>query len=321
MKIYIPFAAYVVNNHFDQQDLIYLLGRVFVKMRRKKTEVFHIVHENISVRPTKDARLKFKIKGIKKQEEEIVESEKIFPFCDFIVSVIYKNSTYSLEEMYQMFFEDLYVIKELKNLVKHSYLPGSLYSFKMFASRIFELNLKIEEPNIFMYDLLIDDGVLFEDHSENKKKRVSLEICCCCRGVNLEPMYFLSECECFIHKNCFENEIIEFIEDFEINKEKGDEKIHCNNPQNHLSIEDLKVMVEIEKGKFTLSPNIILMIEFYFLNPLEDVSHFCNCNKEHKKVRHDTKRPYFLCNQICSFCGTKHISQCSKFSKSLNWSL
>lgn len=322
MKIYIPFSAYILNNHYDQFELIELLFKITVQMISNKTEYYPVTLGVISVRPHRSMRLKYKFTGISPNYgQEVEEHDKLLPLCDLIVRIIYIKSDFSLEECYENFLDDENILKELRNLVKQSFLPDSIFTFSFFASKVNDLHNKLQEKNLFILEEIKNFEILDKSYKINRIKRPEVEICCNCRCISFEAMYFLAECSCFIHKSCFEKQLIENIEDLELNKKKNAAPKFCLNPDSHMSIEDLIILIEIEQGKFTLSPNIILMIKFYYLNALEDATEFCNCNKEHKRVNKITRKPYILCNRKCSFCGLKHLTACPKFQKSLNWTL
>ena len=322
MKTYIPFSAYILNNHYDQFDLIDLLFKITTLMTSSSIELYSITLGDISVRPAKSMRLRYKFENLVPNDgQEIEEYSKLLPFCDLIVRVIYVKSNFSLEECYENFFDDGNILKELRNLVRQSFLPGSIYSFSFFASKLNDLHSKLQEKNLFILDESDYPELLDGNHKVNRLKKPDIEICCNCRCISFEPMYFLAECGCFIHKGCFEKQVVENIEDLEFNKIKNRAPEYCSDPNNHMSIEDFKVLVEIEQGKFTLSTHITLMIKFYYLNAEQDATEFCNCNKEHKRVLPDKRIPYLLCNKKCSFCGLQHLTACPKFQKTLNWTL
>jgi hypothetical protein len=286
-----------------------------------KIEYFPFDSSIILMRRDKTNTLKFRINiekhindDFRNHEKLLSEYEKMLPMCNLIISFFRSNPS-SIEDSLNEIINNPEIIKEFKSLLKSAYNPSTIMSFKMFYKRISDIYTSFRKENIYEFN---QDSVEKPLVSE-RTHRVSLIRCNYCDEISLEPIFSLSECGCHFHKLCLENTIIETIECKELNSDYQ-LKRPCVASQNHLHSNDLMVLVEIEKDRFTLSKPIINMIMYYYLNFEEDATFYCNCNGEHKKVDRQSKRPYPLCNTRCSFCGDRWEENCPKFAKILNWS-
>lgn len=321
MSDWIKYTDFLDKFPFEQQDLAHLIFNITNEMNNNQIEYYPFDFSMILLKRSTENTLNFSIiidKGddsIREMEKTASEYDKMQPICKLIISFFRSNPALSEFEAYDDVLKNPDVVKEFKQLLKSAYCETSILTFKMFCKRIKDIYDLFRKENV--YEFNNEPGV--DALVSQATHRSQLKRCNYCDSVSLEPVFILQECGCTFHKLCLEATIIESIESKELNTEFK-LKRECNIPHSHLHSNDLMILVEIEKERFTLSRPIINMIRYYYLNFEEDATFYCACNKDHKKVDRQTKRPYRLCNARCSYCGERWEENCQKFAKILNWS-
>lgn len=318
-------GEYINNNLFDQQDLADLLNFIVEKIEKEKKYPNNLTKDDIEIKEINqgDHRTFEYTIGFDPffELETMEESQKINPICEIMLYCL-SNGEKSKKKSSNTVMNDPTIIKEYKTLLETFYSANCFLNFKMFIVRIKNIYKLFGEENIFKPGGNFNNPAGPSGYNTERVQRKRLEMfeCNYCKKVSLEPMLILNACGCKFHKLCFEATVVATIEAKEL-KSEFELKERCANHSEHLHHDDLEILVEIEKNRFTLSRPIILMIKYYYLYTHEGVNHYCNCNDriEHYRVDRASKRPYMLCNGKCSFCGERWEEICEKFQKALNW--
>lgn len=289
-----------------------LLFQIILKMEEEKLKVFNVTPENIKILQNDEDCFQFQIEGsflYRNTYPNINEHVKLKPICNLIHSY-YTTPIQDLSNP-ENFNEE--AIQEFENLYKIASNPKTFYNFNFFSNTIKTIHSKFESPNV------IDLRIISED-----QLRFRLKKCCQCFKVNLTPMFCLSECGCYIHKNCFEKSVGDYIQVKIRNGEmNGGWTDVCSDIGLHFDYKAMKNVHDISVREFEVNSKVKSLIQYYFLFPNEK-SPLCRCEGEVKckKLVRGMKGillPSRNCNGMCSFCGFNHKPEnCEDFLKALN---